>query len=201
MFKLQAKLTIALVLLLAALVAGGVLGYRIGTPDVQEESLTSQYILSAIQDQGFLVSQSYVYRGQVQIDKSTGSKFKDFFFGQEIIARGDVKVASGVDVASITQEDVTVTDDGITVRIPATKIFSTELLGAIEVENTQGVIKRVLDNEDGYNEALAALKSEAQAAAAAPELVLDANESAVRELTRLLQMIDVTKEVSVLVDG
>jgi hypothetical protein len=180
--------------------AGLYTGYRIFTPKPQAEArVSAQAILTALHDRGFLVSQTYVFDTPVTIDRSSGNALKDFFFGQTIEARGTMEVNLGVDLAEVKAEDIVVDDAAqtITVRIPSAKLFNARLVGPIEVKNTQGVLKRLLDSDDGYNESLALLSKTAEDMAQRPEIIARANDSAKDDLTRMLEYVSGGKTVKV----
>ncbi|KAA0205918.1 hypothetical protein EDM68_04175, partial [Candidatus Uhrbacteria bacterium] len=61
--------------------------------------------------------------------------------------------------------------------------------GPIEVKNTQGLLKRLLEPDDGYNLALAELTRAAEEAAGKPEIVERASEKSMREIERLIELI------------
>ena len=161
-------------------------GYRFFAPKPKTSAPSAQAILTALHERGFLVSQTYVFDQPVTIDRSSGSAFKDFFFGQTITARGAMEVNLGVDLAKVGESDISVADGAVTVRIPQAALFNTRLVGPVEVKNDQGILKRLLDSDDGYNAALAELSKSAEAAAQQPELLSNATDQAKEDLARLL---------------
>lgn len=74
---------------------------------------------------------------------------------------------------------------------------STEVIGDILLTNQQGILKKVFNSDDGYNLAVARLKSEAESAALAPELKEEAEENAKNEVAKLLRLVDTSKEVKI----
>ncbi len=185
-----------LIVVAVAFILGVFVGYKLFRPEAHTQ-VNAEVILTALQSQGFLVSQNYVFSETVTIDRSTGNQFKDFFLGQTIEAAAQMKVSSGVDLTKITSEDVRVTDSEVRITLPAVSTQSVELLGNIVLKNNQGIIKRIVDNDDGYNLALTELKQQATAAVQVPELRAEAGESATDEITRLLQFIAPEKQVAV----
>jgi hypothetical protein len=186
--------------LAAALIFGlGIFaGYKIFAPKPgMKTTVNAQAILTALHDRGFLVTQTFIFDTPVTIERSTGSAFKDFFLGQTIEARGTMEVNMGIDLAQVKEGDVTVTDDTVTVRVPSAALFNTRLVGPIEVRNKQGILKRVLDNNDGYNEALSALAKAAEDAATKPELVSRATDHAKEDISRLVEYVAIGKMVTV----
>lgn len=200
MFKTR---TLVIGICLAAVAGCGAglwLGYHIFTPKAsQRTTINAQTILTALHDRGFLVSQTYIFDTPVTIDRSSGNALKDFFFGQTIEARGTMEVNLGVDLADVKADDVTIDENTntITVRVPSAKLFNTRLVGPIEVKNTQGVLKRLLDSDDGYNEALSLLSKTAEETAQRNDIIARANESATEDLTRMLGYVAEGRTVKV----
>lgn len=198
MGKVKRHLIIWLSAFLAIYGLGLWTGYRLFSPKPRPpEAVNAQVILTALHDRGFLVSQTYIFDQPVTITKSAGSAFKDFFFGQTITARGTMEVNLGIDLAEVKSEDVSVAADGISVKIPQAKLFNTRLVGPVEVKNEQGILKRLLDSDDGYNVALAELSRVAEEAAKRPELVSRASDRARDDVSRLLGYVVPGGKVSV----
>lgn len=177
---------------------GGVfLGYKIFRPAEQKTVVTAQVILTALKNRGFLVTQTYIFDEPVTITKTSGSKLEDFFFGQTITARGAMEVNLGIDLAQLKPEDVVVNGDTVIVTTAGPTIFNVRLVGPVDVRNDQGLLKRLLQNEDGYNEALTQLSIQAEAAAKKPELMQRAAENGAEEITRLLGYVTQGKKIEV----
>lgn len=176
---------------------GVIVGVRLCS---QREHVSSQLILTALHDRGFLVTQTFMFDTPVTITRSTGSAFKDFFVGQTIEARGTMEVNLGIDLAGVTNEDVTVDPDGtVVIRVPPATLFNTRLVGPIELKNRQGVLKRLFDADNGYNEALVTLSKTAEASAARPELLERANERAREDIIRLLGTVVRSDKIRVVI--
>lgn len=170
--------------------AGGLaLGYRLFRPAEQKTTVTAQLILTALRDRGFLVTQTYVFDEPVMIKKTSGSSLEDFFFGQTITARGVMEANVGIDLAKLTAEDITVNSTSVEIRIPTVSLFNVRPLGPIEVKNDRGLLKRLLEEDSGYNEALAELTRQAEASAVKPELMERATEHAKEEIVQLLGLV------------
>jgi hypothetical protein len=164
-------------------------GYRMFRPKPQEtQKVDAQAILTALHDRGFLVTQTYVFDTPVTIDRSTGSAWKDFFFGQTIEARGTMEVNMGTDLTQVLRDDVTIDElsNTITVRVPSAKLFNARLVGPIELKNKEGILKKLLDSDDGYNEALSLLSQTAEQMAGREDLIERANERAKEDIARIL---------------
>lgn len=182
--------------------AGVYTGYKVFRPKAitkEQTVVNAQVILTALHNRGFLVSQTYVFDTPVTIDKTSGNAFKDFFFGQKIEARGTMEVNLGVDLASLKQEDVTIDPAGnsITIRIPKARLFNSRLVGPIEVKNNQGVLKKVLNSDDGYNESLSILSQAAEKSAQTEEMISRATDQAKEDITTLLGYVAEGKTVNV----
>jgi len=182
--------------------AGVYTGYKIFTPKPETKQTTvinAQAILTALHDRGFLVSQTYVFDTPVTIEKNSGNALKDFFFGQTIEARGTMEVNLGVDLASVKQEDITIdpATSTIVVRIPKAKLFNSRLVGPIEVKNNQGVLKQLLNSDDGYNESLSLLSQTVEKTAQSDEMINRATDQAKDQLTSLLGYVTEGKKVVV----
>lgn len=173
-----------------ALLAGILLGRFAFSPGSGMQTVVnSQAILTALRDQGFLVTQTYVFDQPVTIKKTTGSAFKDFFVGQTIEARGSMEANLGIDLAKLAESDVAVNGSTVTIRTNGPSVFNTRLVGPIEVRNSQGLLKRVLEPDDGYNQALAELERAANAAANREEILARAKSVSETELARLVRLI------------
>lgn len=193
------KIALSIIFLTIFFAAGAVAGYFLLKPSSDKTVVTAQVILTALRDQGFLVTQTYIFDEPVTIEKSSGSALKDFFFGQTITARGTMEANLGIDLSQVTSEDVFVENDKIIVKIPQAKVFNVRLVGPLDVKNTQGILKRLLENEEGFNEAQAELTKAAEQAALRPEFIDRATNSAKEEVARLVGYVarDKTVEVQV----
>lgn len=158
-------------------------------PKAESRTVSGQTILTALRSQGFLVTRTYLFDQPVTITKSTGSAFKDFFVGQTIDARGTMEVNLGIDLTNLDEQDVAHEENAVTVRIPRVSLFNTRLVGPIDVRNTQGVLKRITDPNDGYNEALAELTRSAEAAAQEPAIIENAEQASQEEIRRLVLLL------------
>jgi hypothetical protein len=162
-----------------------------------KEKVTRETIVTGLKNEGFLVSQTYILNQTVTIDRSTGSKWKDIFWGQDIEASGVVKIGAGVDLSKLTTDDVELSQDKITITLPKTKINSTELLNGINIKNKQGILKRLLDNDDGYNTAFEKLRQQAVKSVEGQEFVKATQDSAVKMVKKFIRFVDKDKEIIV----
>jgi len=190
-----------LLALLAVLLLGiGLfLGYRLGRPQMPSEQLSSQSVVQALKHEGFLVTETYIVTQQIAIDRSTGSVFKDFFWGQDIVAMGTMKTSLGVDLNKLLPEDIIVDAHTISVHLPALEDHGVELLGDITLQNKQGLLKKVFNNDDGYNAAYAKLKELSLATAKTDSVQREAKENTKKEIERLLRLIAGDREIDIVI--
>jgi len=185
-----------IVFVLIATGAGTFFGWRLAQPSGQiERKVDAQVILTALRDRGFLVTQTYVFDQPVTIEKTSGSAFKDFFFGQTITARGAMEVNMGIDLSKVTAEDIKIEGNTINLTLPKASLFNVRLLGPIDVENKQGILKRLLQSEDGYNEALSELSKIAEQTAMKEEFIMRATNNAKEEVARMIGYVAERKTV------
>ncbi len=178
--------------------AGFFLGWKFTRPVAEpKREVNAQVILTALRDRGFLVTQTYVFDQPVIIKKTSGSAFKDFFFGQTITARGAMEVNLGIDLAKVSEQDIIFEEQKITVTVPTSSLFNVRLVGPIDVRNEQGILKRVLQSEDGYNEALAELSRIAEETAKKPDFLDRAADRAKEDVARLLSYVAEGKTIEV----
>jgi len=185
-----------LISILIFLIIGLVLGYYIFSPKQTGPKIDSLIIYNKLQNQGFLVTQDYVSEQKVTIDNTSGSWWKDLFWGQTIDASSVLKVSLGVDLQKLQPQDIT-SNGKITINLPPIEVQSVEVLWDIILQNSQGVLKRLLNNDDGYNQALVQLKDQARQAALSPDIISQTQAATVTEITKLVQLIVGDKDVVV----
>ncbi|MCX6740150.1 MAG: DUF4230 domain-containing protein [Candidatus Parcubacteria bacterium] len=182
------KQYLLLILVIVVFVSGIFVGYSIFKPQIVKEQVNSQTILQTLRSEGFLVTQTYILNQKVTIDKNTGTMWKDFFWGQSIEASAVLKVSSGVDLTKLTENDILIGNKEITVTLPQVQIQSTELISDIELRNTQGILKKIFNDDDGYNLALSKLKEQAQLSAQQDSLLREAQTNTQKEIQRLMRL-------------
>lgn len=192
------KKTLILISVLVILSGGIFIGYKIFSPQKKlQVTINSQVILSALKKEGFLVSQTYVFDQKVEIENSSGSGWKDIFWSQKITALAKMKVSSGVDLRKLTDQDIEITNRTITIFLPPIERHSTELMGDINLINKQGLLKKLFDNDDGYNLAYERLREESEKAASSKELRQEAEENTKIEIEKLLRFFDTNKTIKI----
>ncbi|HUT21845.1 MAG TPA: DUF4230 domain-containing protein [Candidatus Bipolaricaulota bacterium] len=192
------KLKNALLILgIVALIGASMyVGWSVAKPEKTQRLVTAEVILTTLHAQGFLISEKYVFDEPITIENTQGT-WKDLFFGQTIEARGVVEVSMGIDLQKVKEEDVDFQLNKVILYLPQTEIYNTRLVGRIDVQNKQGILKRLLDSDDGYNQALEELTVQAEAAAKQENLQKIADENAVAEITRILKLVVKDKEIEV----
>lgn len=176
---------------------GGFVGYRLALPQKKTAEVTSQSIMQALQREGFLITETYVVTQQITIDRSTGSAFKDFFWGQDITAIGTMKSSWGVDLRKISAEDISLEKTAVTITLPPLENHGVELVGDIALQNKQGILKKVFNNDNGYNAAYAQLKEAALSAAQTEAVQNESKDNAIREIERLVRLMLGDRDVHV----
>jgi hypothetical protein len=127
------------------------------------------------------------------IDAGTqGNAFQNFLFGDKILLIAHGKVVAGVDLAKLDENSITVSGDSISIKLPATEIFNSDLDEAeTEVyDRTQGILTK--GNKDLESQARQAAEEEIKKAACEGGILTKAAESAKQQLTALLQGLGFT---------
>jgi hypothetical protein len=181
-----------IIFILFIFVVGIILGSYISLP---QQKVNSQIIYEKLQSQGFLVTQNYIFEQKIEIDNTSGQTWKDIFWGQKIQANALMKVNLGVDLQQLTENDIKLTKNKLTIKLPQIQIHSTELISDINLENQQGILKLLLDRDDGYNQALSLLKENAELSAKDAKIIAETRLSTTNEINRLLNLITTDKEI------
>ncbi len=194
------KKFIGAAILVAVLIGVGILmGWLIAKPKATDKEVTSQTILSALRERGFLVTETSVSNVSATIKTDESSIWKKLLWGQEVSASGVVEVNLGVDLEKTRADDVQISSNKIIVHIPAAEIFNSRLVGDVNVENKQGILKRLLENDDGYNLAMAELIIQAEGAVSSTQMLNAANDKAKEEIKRLVMYMAPDKQVEILI--
>jgi hypothetical protein len=192
------KFFFGLAVALVILGAGVAIGWLVGKDNKDARIVSGQTIISALQERGFLVTETAVSMVSATISTDTSSIWKKLLWGQEIKASGVVEVNMGVDLAKILEEDIEISGKKIILSIEPAEIFNSRVVGNINLENKQGLLKRLLENDDGYNQAQSELLKQAEEAVFEEKMIDIANKKAKDEITRLLKYIAPEKEVVVM---
>ena len=187
-------------LLVACILAVGIaIGWVLTRDSKVERTVSSQTILNALRERGFLVTETSVATVVATIKTGETSIWKKLLWGQEVRASAVVEVNMGVDLAKTKAEDVEVKNNKVIVSIPSAEIFNSRLVGDVNVENTQGILKRLLENDDGYNLAMAELIKQAETAATSTEMLAAANNKAKEEIQRLVGYMAPERTIEIII--
>jgi len=149
----------------------------------------SQIIVDRISKQEFLVTSSVYQDQKVTQTVDQGSAWSNFWWGQEINADALLKVDVGVDLKGITTDDVNVNNrkNEICINLPEATIQDTSLVGDINVESKNGVLKEILDSDENrdFNLALEQLRTDAENGIN-ESILADARQSAVAIISNLI---------------
>ncbi len=177
--------------------AVGIIAGWWGTKRVVAPQVTSQVILSALRDRGFLVTQTNVFNEVITIANDAESFWRKILWGQAIKAYGVAEVNLGVDLAKLGEEDIKIETDKVVVAIPAAEIFNSRIVGDINLENKQGLLKRIFENNDGYNQAVVEMIKQAEENSTTAEMMANANQKTQDEVKRLVGYLVKDKTVEV----
>lgn len=193
------KFILAAILCIVIFSGGLLIGWLNNPKAKAERQVSSQTILNALRERGFLVTETSVSNVAATIKSGETSLWKKLLWGQEVKASGVVEVNLGVDLAKTKAEDVQIQLNKVVVSIPAAEIFNSRLVGDVNVENSQGILKRVLENDDGYNLAMAELIKQAETAATSTEMMQAANNKAKDEIQRLVGYMAPEKTIEIII--
>lgn len=171
------------------------LGYMIFRPAPALNQVTSQVILQSLQSRGFLVTETVLADYKVVIENKTGSIWKDLILGQTITASAIMKTSIGVDLSKLSNKDIVLKGKKAIISLPEIELQSVELVSDINLDNNQGVLKRIFDNDDGYNQALAELRKQAEAVAMSENIQNLAQQNAQLEIARLINFLSPEMEI------
>lgn len=180
--------TTIIILIIIVFVGGLAIGYYLFKPH-STIKITSQVVLESLQSRGFLVTQSILAEQKITIENKTGTVWKDLIWGQKITASALMKTSLGVDLTVLNSDSVKVSGNKITISLPPVEIQSIELASNINLDNNQGILKKLLDDNDGYNDALSQLRIQAQQAATVEDVQTKARQGAEQEIRRLVNFL------------
>lgn len=127
------------------------------------------------------------------IDAGTsGNEFQNFLFGDKILLIAHGKVVAGVDLSKMNDTDINITNDSVSLKLPATEIFNSDLDETkTEVyDRTQGILTK--GNKDLESVARQAAEEEIRRAACEGGILSEAADSAKQQLHTLLQALNFT---------
>lgn len=187
-------LTTVIISLLVGTVIGIIIGVRISQRAINEskekEEITSTVVLERIQNQAFLVTRTIITDQEVKISIDQGSAWSNFWWGHEITAEGMVQVDVGVDLTSLSEEDITVDDTNktIVINLPSSEIYDSSIKGEIDVITKSGVLYKLLssDPNEDYNLAMEKLTTQAEDAVNQDEELFDEARSSTLSILQVI---------------
>lgn len=199
LLSIMKKFILAAFLVVVLLGGGITIGWMLNREAKVDRQISSQTILNALRERGFLVTETSVSTVAATIKTGETSVWKKLLWGQEVRASAVVEVNMGVDLAKTKAEDIEVKSNKVVVNIPQAEIFNSRLVGDVNVENTQGILKRLLQNDDGYNQAMAELIKQAETAASSSQIMEAANNKAKEEIQRLVGYMAPEKTIEIII--
>lgn len=192
MFTLKAKLIGSIVaLMLIAICVILILNRHIFEKTDSRVNLSQPAVVLQIQQLGKLETASYTLEKVVEAGKK-GNPFQNLLFGDRILLIAHGKVIAGVDLQQITQDQVLVDGESLTITLPAPEILSSTL------DNSQ---TKVYDRTKGYltmgdqnleSEARLAAETSITQAACEGGILKEARESAIKEVQHVFQFAGFT---------
>jgi hypothetical protein len=165
------KRTLLLIIILIVLLIGIFLSgifFEKYTSNPARQKLTSVMVVDRINEEAFLITRSVYLDQDIEIVVDAGSDWSNFWWGQTLKAQALVKVSLGVDLQNVTPDQIKVNEQEkiITIDLPEPSIISKEIIGDIEVDNQQGLLKLLFDNDTNkdYNLAYSELTNQAEKA-------------------------------------
>ena len=173
------SIVLAMVLLLI-LLAGMVLYFR--------QEVSQQAVVKQIQGLNRLETVAYTMEKIVAGGKSSGA-LMDLLFGDKMLFIANGRVIAGIDLSSVTEEDVSITKKDIYIRLPAPQIFFVTIDNnkSSVYDRTTGLFTK------GNKDLETKVRTDAEAilrTTACDDGILDrANEQAVKHLTSLFKAL------------
>ncbi len=173
-------------------------------PDIREvlitptpEVISGAAILQRVQQLARLETASYTVQTVIEVRQSQGNPIFDFFGGDALLLIAQGSVEAGIDLATLTPDQVTVAPDGsrVTLRLPPAQIFNVQLDndGTRVYSRERGIFAPPNNNL----ETLARQEAEQEILRAACEdgVLSRATEQAERSLRQFLSLIDTLEVV------
>ncbi|PDW02443.1 hypothetical protein CJ255_14040 [Candidatus Viridilinea mediisalina] len=177
---------------LGQLFGGGLPSMReiIVTPTPQ--IITGAAVVQRVTELSRLETSSYTIQTVIEVQQSQGNPIFDFFAGDALLLIAKGTVIAGVDMSTITSDDVSVGPDGrtLTLRIPPAQVFSTSLDN--EATRVYNRSRGVFAPENRDLETLARQQAEREILQAACEdgVLTKATEQAQQALVQFLGLLE-----------
>lgn len=193
MFLGKLRLVIVTVIITTTLLAIGFFYIRskIEKPEARVD-LSRPSVIKEIRSLGNLETASYSIEKIVEAGEDRG-KLEELLFGDKLLLIANGKVVAGVDLTQVSEKDILVEGDALSVSLPAPVILSSNL------DNSQ---TKVYDRSQGYlnrgdkDLETAARKSAEEAitkAACEAGILIEARDNAVKRIKQLFEFSGFTK--------
>lgn len=161
---------------------------------------SSETVIKELQKLNRLETSSFTIEKVIEAGKN-GNQFQQILFDDKILLIAHGKVIAGIDLAKLSQDDVTVSGTQLTVRLPAPEILVTT------IDNKE---TRVYDRRQGLltkgdtnleSEARKAAESTIRQAACTGGILKEASNNAISQLTSLFKTLGFTEVIVTTKDG
>ncbi|HRN69889.1 MAG TPA: DUF4230 domain-containing protein [Candidatus Woesebacteria bacterium] len=187
MFTFRAKLIGGIVAIIIILICIGLILNRHLFERPNKINVNGANVVLEMQKLGNLETASYSIEKIVEAGQN-GNVFQDLLFGDRILLIAHGKVIAGVNVSYITENNITITEDSLTITLPPPQI----LMSTLDNSKT-----RVYDRTKGYltpgntnleSEARLAAEQSILQGACEAGILQEARENAVEQITKLFEL-------------
>ena len=172
-----------------AFIVAFVVGFIIAKGQYAPAEVTTESLLRAMQNEGFFVTESIILEETVTIDNRSGNALKDFFVSENIEAETDLKISMGIDTNLLTAEHITIDGNTVTLTLPEPTVFSTEVLGDVNIDSQRGIITRITAGEEDYNGLVATLKEQARTSITDTDIAAAVQLGTIESVSRFMSTI------------
>lgn len=161
------------------------------------ENETKTLILESITEKYEVVTRTVTIREEVVTDNDANKGIERLIFGKRVKATGNVRVDVGVDMTSLTEDDIEVVTATKTVmiRLPEAEVLSVAVEGDIDVKVSRGLLTAITDREEEYNPSAELLKKRARESVIESGIMESAREDASGLLETLVGQMGYTLKV------
>jgi hypothetical protein len=187
--KIARVMTLPVVFFLIGIIVGlliqsAITNFFKKTQPQQQIIVNRESVAERVSDQGFLVTRVAIIDQSSTINVNEGSPWRNFWWGHEIEAEGQMQVDVGVDLTKISEDQINIKESRkkIIIDVVEAEIYNVSLKDEkITLETKSGILKNLLakDNDEDFNLALKELsKSARKAVNSNEELMNEATNSA-----------------------
>lgn len=186
MFSMRIRLLAGFIfVLLLVLLTVVFLNNPFGKPGINVD-LSRDGVINEIQKLGSLETASFSIEKIVEAGQQ-GNPFQDLLYGDRILLIAHGKVTAGVDLSSISKQDINVQGKELSVNLPSPKILSSTLDNSKTrvYDRTQGFLSR--GNKDLETKARQAAEASITQAACESEILEEARTNAIKRIKQLFE--------------